>query len=73
MSADDPIRAHLLVSHILCAWQLAGLIDTIDDERGYLPPGDLRSFLGLTSADAIPTDMDTLVRRLQVAVVDVTG
>ena len=73
VSADDPIRAHLLVSRILCAWQLAGLIDTIDDERGYMPPGDLRSFLGLTSADAIPTDVDTLVRRLRVAVVDVTG
>ena len=73
VSADDPIRAHLLVSHILCAWQLAGLIDTIDDERGYMPPGDLRPFLGLTSADAIPTDVDTLVRLLQAAVAEVLG
>ena len=73
VSADDPIRAHLLVSHILCAWQLAGLIDTIDDERGYMPPGDLRPFLGLTSADAIPTNVDTLVRLLQAAVAEVLG
>ena len=73
VSADDSIQPHLLVSHILCAWQLAGLIDTIDDERGYMPPGDLRSFFGLTSADAIPTDVDTLLKRIRVAVVDVTG
>ena len=33
VSADDPIRAHLLISHTLHAWQLTGLIDTIDDER----------------------------------------
>ena len=42
VSAEDPTLAHLLVSHIVRAWQLAGLIDTIDDERGYMPRADLR-------------------------------
>ena len=72
-SADDPIRAHLLVSYIVRAWQLAGLIDTIDDELGYMPLGDLRPFLGLTTADAIPDDVDAVARQLQAAVADVAG
>ena len=72
-SADDPIRAHLLVSHIVLAWQLAGLIDTIDDERGYMPHGDLRSFLGLTTADTIPDDVDAVARQLQAAVANILG
>ena len=29
VSADDPILAHLLVSHIVSAWQIVGLVDTI--------------------------------------------
>ena len=72
MLADDPIRAHLLVSHILHTWHLAGLIDTIDDERGYMPDQDLRSFLGVATADAIPDDVDAVVKRLQAAVTDET-
>lgn len=62
-----------LVSHIVRAWQLAGLIDTINDERGYIPHEDLRSFLGLTAADAIPDEVDAVARRLQAAVSDVLG
>ena len=73
VSADNPIRAHLLISHILQAWQLAGLIDTIDDERGYMPDGDLRTFLGIATADEIPDDVDAVVRRLQAAVAGVVG
>ena len=42
--ADDPIRAHLLVSHILHAWQLAGLIDTIHDEVVTCPRGTFGHF-----------------------------
>ena len=71
--ADDPIHAHILVSHILHAWQLAGLIDTIHDERGYMPERDLRSFLGVATADAIPEDVDAIVRRLQAVTADVVG
>ena len=70
VSADDPILAHLLVSHIVLAWQPAGLVDTINDERGYMPHADLRSFLGLTAADAIPDDVDAVARQLQGAVAD---
>ncbi len=73
VSAEDPILAHLLVSHIISAWQLAGLIDTINDERGYMPHGDLRSFLGLTAADAIPDDVDAVARQLQDAVANALG
>ena len=73
VSAEDPILAHLLVSHIVRAWQLAGLIDTINDERGYMPRADLRSFLGLTAADAIPDDADAVARQLQGAVADALG
>ena len=73
VSADDPIGAHLLVSYILHASHLDGLIDTIDDERGYMPDGDLRSFLGATATDTIPDDADAVVRRLQAAVADVIG
>ena len=69
VSAADHIRAHLLVSHILHAWQLAGLVDTIHDERGYMPQRDLRSFLGTTTLDEIPAEMDTIARQLQDAVV----
>ena len=72
-SAEDPILAHLLVSHIVSAWQLAGLIDTINDERGYMPHGDLRSFLGLTTAGVIPDDVSAVARQLQAAVADVLG
>ena len=70
VSAEDPILAHLLVSHIISAWQRAGLIDTINDERGYMPHADLRSFLGLTAADAIPDEVDAVARKLQGAVAD---
>ena len=73
VSADDPILAHLLVSHIVRAWQLASLIDTIIDERGYMPHGDLRSFLGLTTADAIPDDVGAVARQLQGTVADALG
>lgn len=73
ISAEDPILAHLLVSHIVRAWQLADLIDTVSDERGYMPHEDLRSFLGLTAADAIPDEVDAVARRLQAAVSDVLG
>ena len=73
VSAEDPILAHLLVSPIARAWQLAGLIDTINDERGYMPHADLRSLLGLTAADAIPDDMDAVARQLQGAVADALG
>ena len=69
--ADDPTRAHLLVSHILLAWQLAGLIDTIDDERGYMPDGDLGAFLGATTEAEIPGDVHVMVSRLRAAVADV--
>ena len=62
-----------LVSHIVHAWHLAGLIDTITDERGYMLHGDLRSFLGVVTADAIPEEVDAVVRRLQAAVVDTVG
>ena len=72
-SADDPILAHLLVSHIVRAWQVTGLIDTINDEGGYMPQGNLRSFLGLTTADAIPDDVGAVARQLQAAVADVAG
>ena len=71
--ADDPIRAHLLVSHILHAWQIAGLIDTIHDERGYMPERNLRSFLGATTEAEIPGDVNALVSRLQAAVANVVG
>ena len=68
--ADDPIRAHLLVSHILHAWQLAGLVDTIHDERGYIPERDLRSFLGTTTLDTIHAETVTIAEQLQDAAVD---
>ena len=70
VSAEDPILAHLLVSHIARAWRLAGLIDTINDERAYMPHADLRSFLGLTAADAIPDDVDAVEGQLQGAFAD---
>ena len=73
VSADDPILAHLLVSHIVNAWQIAGLVDTIIDERGYMPHADLRSFLGLAAADVIPDDVNAAERQLQAAVADVVG
>ena len=70
VSADDHVRAHLLISHILQAWQLAGLVDTIHDERGYMPERDLRSFLDTTTLDAIHAAMDSFAEQLQEAVVD---
>ena len=73
VSAEDPILGHLLVPHIVRAWQLVGLIDTINDERGYMPHADLRSFLGLTAADAIPDDVDAVARQLQASVADALG
>ena len=73
VSDGDPIGAHLLVSHIVHAWHLAGLIDTITDERGYMLHGDLHSFLGVATADAIPEEVDAVVKRLQAAVVDTVG
>ena len=73
VSADDPILAHLLVSHIVSAWQIVGLVDTIIDERGYMPHADLRSFLGLTAAEAIPDDVDAAARQLQAAAAEVLG
>ena len=53
-------------AHILQAWQLAGLVDTIHDERGYMPERDLRSFLDITTLDAI----HAFAEQLQEAVVD---
>ena len=53
--------------------ELVGLIDTIDDERGYMPHADLRSFLGLTADNAIPDEMDAVERQLQGAVTDALG
>ena len=73
VSAEDPILAHLLVSHIPSAWQLAGLIDTIHDERGYMPHADLRAFLGLNSDEPIPEDVDAVARHLKGIVADVAG
>ena len=67
VSADDPILAHLLVSHIVSAWQIVGLVNTIIDERGYMPHEDLRSFLGLTAAETMPDDVDAAARQLQAA------
>jgi len=52
-------------TNVISAWQHAGLIDTSDGEREYIPHADLRSFLGLTTADAIPDDVDTLMRQHQ--------
>ena len=68
-----PPRVHPLVSHILHAWQLASLIDIIDDERGYMPDGDIESFLGATTEDEIPGDVHVMVSRLRAAVADVVS
>ena len=38
-----------------------------------MPHGDLRSFLSLTTADAIPDDVDAVARQLQAAVANVEG
>ena len=73
VSADDHIRAHLLVSHILQAWQFAGLVDTVHDERGYMPEGDLRSLLGIEVTDAIPDDVGDVAGRLRAAVAKAIG
>ncbi len=38
-----------------------------------MPDQDLRSFLGVATADAIPDDVDVVVKRLQAAVTDAVG
>ena len=38
-----------------------------------MPDQDLRSFLGVATTDAIPDDLDAIVKRLQAAVTDAVG
>ena len=71
VSADDPILAHLIVSHIVSTGQNVGQVDTIIEERGYMPHADQRSFLGLTAAEAIPDDVHAAARQLPAAVAEI--
>ena len=44
-TAGDPLKAHLLVAHIVEAWHRRGLVDWTKDEAGYLPDMNLRNLM----------------------------
>ena len=61
-TARDPLRAHLLVAHIVEAWRRQGLVDWTDDEAGYLPHMQLESLVGTSDA---PSQVQTWVMSLR--------
>ena len=61
-TARDPLRAHLLVAHVIEAWQHQGLVDWIEDEAGYLPHMQFEGLVG--TADA-PSQVQTWVTSLR--------
>lgn len=61
-TARDPLRAHLLVAHVIEAWRSKGLVDWAEDEAGYLPDMHLESLLGTTDA---PSQAQTWLKSLR--------
>ena len=49
-TAKDPLKAHLLVAHVIEAWHCEGLVDWVEDEAGYQPGLGLESLLGISDA-----------------------
>ena len=44
-TARNPLKAHLLVAHVVEAWRRQGLVDWTEDEVGYLPDMRLASLM----------------------------
>ena len=74
-TAGNPLKAHLLVSHVIEAWRRQGLVDWTEDEAGYLPLMQLESLLGMSDASPPSPQVQNWVTGLSEALsqVDVTG
>ena len=66
-TAGNPLKAHLLVAHVIEAWRRQGLVDWTEDEAGYLPHMQLASLLGGTDALTPPSQVQTWVTSLSQA------
>ncbi len=61
-TARDPLKAHLLVAHVIEEWRRQGLVDWTEDEAGYLPHMQLENLVGTSNA---PSQVQTWVMRLR--------
>ena len=63
-TAGNPLKAHLLVSHVIEAWRQQGFVDWTEDEAGYLPDMRLESLLGISEAPTPSTQVQSWVTSL---------
>ena len=63
-TARDPLKAHLLVAHIVEAWHRQGLVDWTKDEAGYLPDMNLSSLMEGTGVGRPPQQLQTWIADL---------
>ena len=66
-TARDPLRAHLLVAHVVEAWRRQGLVDWIEDEAEYLPEMNLGSLIEETDNIQPPQHVEMWLTSLRKA------
>ena len=74
-TARDPLRAHLLVAHVVEAWRRQALVDWVEDEAGYLPDMNPSSLMEGTENSHPPEHLEKWLTSLSQALnrVELTG